>query len=313
MSESERYLTHRGVAVPRVGFGTYLMEGEECFRATKQALKVGYRHIDTAMKYGNEEMVGKAIEESNVERDDVFITTKISGPPYVMDREETLEAAKGCLDRLKTDYIDLLLIHWWTIDGDMNGFLGAMNDLQQDGTVRRIGVSNFSIDELQQAISLSDKPIFTNQVEYHPYLLRDELLEFCRNEDILLTAYSPLGRGLVLDNTVLKEIGERYGKSAAQVSIRWLIQQKNVLTIPKSSTPSRIIENYDVFDFELSQREMDRIRKTRGPLRYELTKENGPIPRITGYVGPKLPASVKKHVVPLIYKAANAAGHGSRE
>lgn len=311
---SDRYISVEGVEVPRVGFGTYQMTGKECFSAVLSALEAGYRHFDTAMKYDNEEMIADAIEESGVDRDEIFLTTKVNGPPYLMVRDDIVEAARGSLRRLDTSYVDLLLVHWWSQEGDMGEFAGAVNHLVEENEVRYFGVSNFSTDQLRRMMDRSDHPIFTNQFEYHPYLIRDELIEFCRDEDVLITAYSPLGRRLVLDDSTLRRIGDRYGKSTAQVSIRWLIQQENVITIPKSATKSRIVENYDVFDFELTPSEVEAIRRTRGPLRYELTKQGGPIPRLTGFVGPKLPGPVKSHVIPTVSKLARSTlGRGGGE
>jgi len=283
--------------VPAVGFGTYRTGGYECADAVKTALDVGYRHIDTAMAYENEAVIGRVIENADVDRQDVFLTTKIKGYPEFMEYDGLLEAADGCLERLGTDYVDLLLMHWWYEPaGDMEGVFEAMDRLVDEGKVRNIGVSNFSLEELQRAMRLSDHPIFTNQVEYHPYFDQSQLLQFCRENDILLTAYSPLAEGRVIEDDVLARIGKRYGKSAAQVSIRWLIQQENVITIPKSVNESHIRKNFDVFDFTLSDTEMQRIAETKGPTLYELTKEGGKLTQLRATVGPRLPNSVNRTI-----------------
>ena len=283
--------------VPAVGFGTYRTGGYECADAVKTALDVGYRHIDTAMAYENEAVIGRVIENADVDRQDVFLTTKIKGYPEFMEYDGLLEAAEGCLERLGTDYVDLLLMHWWYEPaGDMEGVFEAMDRLVDEGKVRNIGVSNFSLEELQRAMRLSDHPIFTNQVEYHPYFDQNQLLQFCRENDILLTAYSPLAEGRVIEDDVLARIGKRYGKSAAQVSIRWLIQQENVITIPKSVNEPHIIENFNVFDFTLSDTEMQLIAETKGPTLYELTKEGGKLTQLRATVGPRLPTPVNRTI-----------------
>jgi len=282
--------------IPAIGLGTWQTGGYKCFEAVKSALDQGYRHIDTAMAYENEAVVGRAIQQSSVDRDDIFLTTKIKGYPEFLEPDRLLEAADGCLDRLDTEYIDLLLLHWWHPEGEMEETLGAMNQLVESGKVRHIGVSNFSVDQLQEAMAVSDAPILTNQVEYHAYWSQDELLAFCQENDIILTAYSPLAEGLVVNDSVLSEIGSRYGKSASQVAIRWLIQQENVVTIPKSVTPSHIRENLHVFDFELSEAEMRRVRELEGPFWYRQNREGGQIHRVRSTIGPMveriLPAPV---------------------
>ncbi|WP_256558113.1 aldo/keto reductase [Halomarina litorea] len=278
--------------VPSVGFGTYQMDPEECEAATRAALETGYRHIDTAMAYENEAAVGRAIRDSGVPREDIFLTTKVKGYPEYLTREGFLRAAEGCLERLDTDYVDLLLVHWWFPTGDMAGVMDALNQLVDEGKVRHIGVSNFSIEQLKRAMRLSDEPIFTNQVEYHPYFDQEKMLAFCRANDVLLTAYSPLAQGRVVDDEVLTRIGARYGKTAAQVAIRWLVQQEGVVTIPKSATERYIRENRDVFDFALTEREMHEIDELEGPLLYRLNSEGGPIYEFRAFVGPLLPSGV---------------------
>jgi 2,5-diketo-D-gluconate reductase B len=272
--------------IPAIGFGTYQTGGYECFDATTAALEMGYRHIDTAMAYENEATIGRAIEASSVDRDDVFLTTKIKGYPELLEHDRLLEAADDSLTRLGTDYVDLLLIHWWNPGSDMAETFAAMNRLVEAGKAEHIGVSNFSVDQLRQAIQVSEAPILTNQVEYHPYWPQDELLEFCQAEDITLTAYSPLAEGLVVDDDELTQIGSRYDKSPAQVALRWLIQQENVVTIPKTVTPGHARENLDVFDFELTDHEMRTIADLEGPLWYRHNREGGLVHRARGLAGP---------------------------
>jgi len=287
-----------GTEVPEVGLGTYRMGDEDCARAVRTALDAGYRHIDTAMAYENEELIGRTVTDSDVDRDEVFLTTKVKGYPEYLNYEGFREAAEGCLDRLDTEYVDLLLVHWWVPQGDMEGVFRAMDELVDEGRVRNVGVSNFSTGELRRATRLSDAPILTNQVEYHPYFYanQQDLVEYCREEDILVTAYSPLAEGRVVEDDTLAGIGDRYGKSAAQVSIRWSIQQDNVVAIPKSGTDRYIVENLDVFDFELSDEEMRRISQVRGPMLYELLKEGGPVHTFRSSVGPYVPDAVRKSI-----------------
>lgn len=280
-------------AMPPVGIGTYRTGGYECFNAVSEALEVGYRHVDTAMAYENEAVVGRAIENSTVDREDVFVTTKIKGYPKFLTRDRMIEAVEGSLQRLGTDWIDLVLVHWWHSDGDMEGVFGALSQLVDDGTVDHIGVSNFSVERLERAIDASDAPIATNQVQYHPYFHQDEMLSFCRDHDMLLTAYSPLASGLVTNDETLSKIGKLYGKSAAQVAIRWLVQQDGVVTIPKTVRSNRLRENLDVFDFELTDAEMDRIHELEGPLWYRLNSERGAITRLRSKIGPYVPELVR--------------------
>ena len=272
------------------------MGGYECFDAVQQALDAGYRHVDTAMAYENEAVVGRAIEVSEVDRDQVFLTTKIKGYPEFVEYDRLLEEAQGCLDRLGTDYIDLLLIHWWNPVADMEETFAAMDRLVDEGKVGSIGVSNFSVDQLEKAVSVSDAPILTNQIEYHPYWDNSDIVQFCQENDILVTAYSPLAEGRVATDEALTEIGSRYDKSPAQVAIKWLIQQENVITIPKTVTPAYIHENIDVFDFVLSDHEMERISDLNGPFWYRTNREGGEVHRMRGLVGPLVPGAVLKHL-----------------
>lgn len=278
--------------IPQVGFGTYRMGGYECFDAVTDALEVGYRHVDTAMAYDNEATVGRAIEASSVNREEVFLTTKLKGYPKFLEYDRVLEATEGCLTRLGTDYVDLLLIHWWNPESDMEETFTALDRLVDEGKVNHIGVSNFSVEQLRQAMEVSETPILTNQVEYHPYWEQDALLAFCQRNDVTLTAYSPLAEGRVVSDEVLTSIGRRYGKSPAQVAIRWLIQQENVVTIPKTVTPSRVRENFDVFDFELSDHEMLRIAALEGPLWYRHNREGGLVYRLRDVAGSAVPQPV---------------------
>ncbi|MFC4437772.1 MULTISPECIES: aldo/keto reductase [Natrialbaceae] len=247
-------VTAQGVDVPSLGFGTARTTGDECRRAVAAALEAGYRHVDTAQLYDNEDAVGNALAESDVPREDVFVVTKVDTANLAHD--DVLESTRASLERLGIDRVDLLLIHAPRDHTPLEETLGAMNELQDEGAVEHIGVSNFSVEQLEHAQERSETPILTNQVKYHPYHRQDDLLSYCVDEEILLTAYSPLAKGSVVGDDRLEEIGERYGKSAAQVALRWLLQQPFVAAIPKASSREHIEANADVFDFELSSDEM---------------------------------------------------------
>lgn len=249
------YVPVKGERVPALGFGTWRLSGEACREAVEDALSIGYRHIDTAQMYGNEAEVGAAIQAAGVDRREVFLTTKIW--PDNLAAEDVRRTSEESLRRLKTDYVDLLLIHWPNERVPLEETLDAMMELQREGKTHHIGVSNFSPDLFRQAVAHA--PIFCNQVEYNPFVPQQALLELARLEDALLTAYRPLARGEVLSEPTLREIGARHGKNPAQVALRWLLQQENVAAIPKAARPEHRRSNFDIFDFELSEDEMRRI------------------------------------------------------
>lgn len=248
-----------GTVVPSVGLGTWRLSGKACRRSVLTALELGYRHVDTAQAYGNERQVGEAIRDSDVDREEVFVTTKLARGN--LDRRGVHRSVEESLIKLDTEYLDLLLIHWPDPRVPLRETLGAMNELVDAGTVRNIGVSNFNLDRLHRARELSDHDLLTNQVQYNPYWSQTELLDYCRIHDVLLTAHSPLAHGGVLDDPVLEEIGSRYEKTAAQVALRWLVQQPNVVAVPKATIREHLIENVDVFDFELTDEEMEQVRR----------------------------------------------------
>lgn len=243
--------------VPKIGLGTWQLTGRECRDAVKNAVDIGYRHIDTAQVYGNEQQVGQGIQASKIERDDIWLTTKVWRDKF--KGEDVISSVEKSLGRLETDYLDLLLIHWPSETVPFNETLDAMNRLVEEGKVRNIGVSNFTPEQVQEAQKVSKRELFTNQVEYHPFLDQSELLKKCRREDMMLTAYSPLARGDVLGSETLTAIAARYDKTPAQAALRWLIQQENVAAIPKASLHSHQADNLNIFDFELNQEEMQRI------------------------------------------------------
>ncbi|MEH7482181.1 aldo/keto reductase [Neobacillus drentensis] len=245
-----------GVKMPWVGLGVFkVTEGEEVIQSVKAAIKNGYISIDTAAIYGNEEGVGQAIKDSGVPREDLFITTKLwnSEQGY----ESTLKAFETSLTKLGLDYLDLYLIHWPGKDKYKETWK-AFEKLYKEGRVRAIGVSNFQVHHLEDLISSAEIKPMVNQVEFHPHLTQKELLAFCKNEGIQLEAWSPLKQGKLLSEPVLEDLAHKYNKSVAQVILRWDLQH-GVVTIPKSIKDHRIIENADIFDFELSTEDMDKI------------------------------------------------------
>lgn len=247
--------------VPALGLGTWQLKGRDCSEAVRKALNLGYRHIDTAQIYENEEKVGKGIEESNVDREDIFLTTKLWKDG--LEPENVRNSMEKSLERLGTDYVDLVLIHWPFPELDLESALREMDKLVEDRKAKNIGISNFNTSQIERAQELSDNHLMTNQVEYHPFLDQSEVLEKCREEGMMLTAYSPLGRGQVVGNEVLKDIGRDYEKTEAQVALRWLLQQEKVSAIPKSSSFKHIKENFEIFDFKLTENEMNRISQLK--------------------------------------------------
>lgn len=246
-----------GTTIPALGFGTYKLDGESCENAVRDALEMGYRHIDTAEFYDNHVAVGRGIAASTVDREDVFVTTKVWKTN--LERARVLGVAADAIEAMGVDYLDLLLIHWPNDAVQIGETIGAMNELQADGLVRAIGVSNFDVDQLRAAVDASVTPIVTDQVRYSPLAQQPTLLEYALDEDLLLTAYSPLGKGAVTTNETLRDIGEAHDKTPAQVALRWLVQQDPVVAIPKAASRDHRYENFEIFDFELSTPEMRRI------------------------------------------------------
>lgn len=247
----------QGGTIPALGLGTWKVHGDTGRRAVLEALGLGYRHIDTAQMYQNEDVVGRAVAESDVDRGEVFITTKVA--PGDLDARSVRSTCVASLERLRTDHIDLFLIHWPDASIPLEETLGEMAALREEGKVRHVGVSNFPTALLERALVAADVPIFCNQIEYHPYLSQEPVLSSCRDNGIAVVAYSPLAEGAAARDERLAEIGKRYDKTAAQVALRWLIQQPGVATIPKSSNVHRLGENLDIFDFELSEEDVSRI------------------------------------------------------
>jgi 2,5-diketo-D-gluconate reductase B len=250
-------LTVRGVTVPRLGFGTWQVTGEECVDAVRNALDLGYRHLDTARAYGNEAEVGRGIAESGLAREEIFVTTKVWMDDFAPGRLRA--SAEASLSDLGLDRVDLLLLHWPSEEVPLEDTLAALTEVQQDGLTTLIGVSNFPAGLLYQALDYA--PIANNQVEFHPFLGQEELLDVAANHDVFITAYSPLAHGRVAEDPALQEIAAEHGKSPGQVALRWLLDQPRVAVIPKASSAQRRAENLDVFDFELSDKEHRKIAR----------------------------------------------------
>ncbi|MEC1775724.1 glyoxal/methylglyoxal reductase [Bacillus mojavensis] len=247
---------HNGVEMPWFGLGVFKVEnGSEATESVKAAIKNGYRSIDTAAVYKNEEGVGIGIKGSGVAREELFITSKVWNEDQGYDT--TLAAFEKSLERLQLDYLDLYLIHWPGKDKYKDTWR-ALEKLYKDGKIRAIGVSNFQVHHLEELLKDAEIKPMVNQVEFHPRLTQKELRDYCKKQGIQLEAWSPLMQGQLLDNDVLTQIAEKYNKSVAQVILRWDLQHE-VVTIPKSIKEHRIIENADIFDFELSQEDMDKI------------------------------------------------------
>ncbi|XBQ15985.1 MAG: aldo/keto reductase [Oceanicaulis sp.] len=246
-----------GAAIPKIGFGTWKLKDGDAYDGVKAALEAGYRHIDTAQAYENEDEVGRAIEESGVSREEIFLTTKIWRERFAPGDLET--SLKESLSKLRVDAVDLVLLHWPNEDVPLAETIGAMNAAREGGLTRHIGVSNFTTTWLGEAVATSTAPIVCNQVEYHPFLDQQPVLDAVRGYGMALTAYSPIAQGEVFEHDVLKEIGEAHGKSAAQIALRWLIEQDGVCAIPRSSSNEHLQSNIEIFDFELSDEETRRI------------------------------------------------------
>ncbi|SMG49998.1 aldo/keto reductase [Paraburkholderia susongensis] len=250
-------------AIPTLGYGTYGMSPLEVHRVLPAALRAGFRHIDTAQVYGNEAEVGDCVAASGIPRADVFITTKV----WVSNYHPTRFAASvdESLRKLKTDYIDLLLLHWPGSDIPLSEQIGALNAASRSGKVRHIGVSNYNRALMAEAIELSEIPLATNQFEYHPYLNQSLLIESTLNAGLAVTGYCGMAVGQVLSDPVLKEMAARYGKTIAQIVLRWLVQQDGVVALSRTSKIERLPENLAVFDFELQAADMAAIHALARP------------------------------------------------
>lgn len=265
---------NNGLKMPQLGFGVWQVEDNEAASAVEKAIQTGYRSIDTAMIYKNENGVGQGIKNSGIKREDLFITTKVWNADQGYDN--TIRAFDESLERLGMDYVDLYLIHWPTPEfDDYVDTYKAMEKLYNDGKVKAIGVCNFDVDHLQRLLDECDVKPVLNQIECHPYLAQKEVKEFCAKHDIFVEAWSPLMQGGdVLKDEVVQSIAKKHSKTPAQVVLRWHLDNHSIV-IPKSVTPSRIEENFDVFDFELNTEDMQKLNELdrgerKGPLPSEM-------------------------------------------
>ena len=245
-----------GAKIPLVGLGTWELRGRTCARAVEQALRLGYRHVDTAEMYDNERDVGDGIRGSGVKRGELFITTKI-WPTHFAPR--ALErAARDCLVRLRLSEVDLLLLHWPNPQIPLSETLGALDKVKRDGLARNIGISNFTVAQIEEAVAIATEPLVCDQVECHPYLDQSKVMAACHAHGMALVAYSPIARGNAKNDAVLARIGAAHKKTAAQISLRYLVQQ-NIVVIPRTSKVERLTENAALFDFTLGDDEMAEI------------------------------------------------------
>ena len=247
-----------GVKMPHLGLGTWRSaEGAEVEQSVRWALEIGYRHVDTAAVYGNERGVGRAIRDSRVPREQVFVTTKVWNDDQRAGRDAVLRAFDESLRRLDTDYVDLYLVHW-PVKGKYVEAWRALEQIYSTGRVKAIGVSNFLVHHLADVLKVASVKPMVNQVEFHPRLVQRQLLDFCRRERIVQEAWSPLMKGKAGEVPLLRELAGKYGKTPSQVVLRWDLQH-GVVTIPKSVRRERLVENADLFDFELSADEMAKV------------------------------------------------------
>ncbi|MCW3126113.1 MAG: dkgB 2 [Bacteroidetes bacterium] len=246
-------LTIGNTTIPKVGLGTYKLTGPDAVKSIEDALQMGYRHIDTAQIYGNEEEVGKAIKNSGISRDEIFITTKV----WPADFKGLIPAVEQSLKKLQMDRVDLLLLHWPSDDEANKTGAELLYEAMRNGYAKNVGVSNFNIEQIEKARQIA--PIICNQVEYHPYLSQKKMLFYLKEYDMFLTAYRPLAMGQVAKDEMLLDIAAKHKKTAGQIALRWMVQQPNVVVIPKTTHHERLIENLNIFDFEISEEEMAAI------------------------------------------------------
>ena len=249
-------LTKSGLTIPLIGLGTWELRGRKCKKVVRKSLELGYRHIDTAAMYENESEVGSGIVDSGVDRKEIFLTTKIN--TIEVNNEGIVDAFHKSLSDLKTDYVDLLLIHWPTFSTNLGDMLEIMYGIKESKKARAIGVSNFNTALLNECTRLGFEDIYCNQVEYHPFLSQEILLKKMSEMDVIPVAYCPICRGDVAKDSVIIELSEKYNKTPAQVTLRWLIQQQSV-AIPKTSKLHRMKENIDIYDFEIDTKDMTLI------------------------------------------------------
>jgi diketogulonate reductase-like aldo/keto reductase len=259
------FIEAHGARIPAIGLGTWPMRGKECARAVETAIAAGYRHIDTATAYGNEEGVGEGVRASGIARGEVFLTTKVWPTDIAGDALE--RSAEKSLKRLDTDYVDLLLIHWPSRSLSIAEMIEPLNAAKRRGLARHIGVSNFTAEMLTEAWRATREPLVADQCEYHPELSQEKVIATCRQSGTAFVSYTPLGRSAAFNNPVVKSIAERLGRTPAQIILRWHVQQPGVAAIPKAANKAHIEANIQVFDFDLTDTDMKAI--------FRLARHNG--------------------------------------
>lgn len=251
-----------GAHIPAIGFGTWTLKGEDAARMVEQALVAGYRHIDTATLYENEEAVGQGMRASGVPRDEIFLTTKIWHTDLADgDLQRSVEASLG---RLGVERVDLALIHWPSKTIPVETSIKALNEVLDQDMTRHIGVSNYTVRHIEEAVAHSNHPLACNQIEYHPMLNQDIVIKACRRHGMAVVSYCPLCRGSdLLGGEPITALAEKYGRTPAQIVLRWHVQQPDVICIPRTKTPARVAENLAIFDFELADDDMATISDLR--------------------------------------------------
>jgi 2,5-diketo-D-gluconate reductase B len=254
-------LSAHGAKMPAIGFGTSSLG--DCGEVVATALRLGYRHIDTAWKYGTERGVGEGIRAAGIPREEIFLTTKVSHE--YLRADAFARSVEESLKNLGVDFVDLLLVHWPNPEIPLHEPIAALAKAKRQGLTRHIGVANFNIALLDEALRLCPEPLVNLQAEYHAHLDQTKLTAACRQRGLIFTAYCPLGRGRLLRDPVLADIAAHKGRPLAQIALRWLIQQGNIVAIPRSSNAKRMAENLNVFDFALTEQEMERIAALKRP------------------------------------------------
>ncbi|MEO9140301.1 MAG: aldo/keto reductase [Jatrophihabitans sp.] len=269
---------NNGKTIPQFGFGVFQIKQDDTAEAVTRALDAGYRHIDTAQMYGNEQQVGDAVAKYDIDRDDVFITSKLNNGFHRPD--DAKRAFDETLTKLGTDHVDLFLIHWplpTRYDGDFVSTWETLEQFYRDGRARSIGVSNFQPSHLGRLAADCEVVPAVNQIEVHPYFTQDEVRRYCADHQIAIEAWSPIAQGKVLDDPIIASVAQKYGKSAAQVVLRWHIERGDIV-FPKSTTPERIVENIDIFDFELDSEDVATIGSVNK------NERTGPDPDVFDYI-----------------------------
>lgn len=264
MAQSERNATVNaaGAAIPAIGLGTWQLRGEECARIVEQAIRLGYAHVDTAQGYANEEAVGDGLAAAGAAAKDVFVTTKVMPPN--MAQGDLQRSVEESLRKLRRDTIDLLLLHWPNPAVPLAETIAALNEVKRQGMARHIGLSNFTSAKVEEAWRLTTEPFAGEQIEYHPYLDQTRMVRALRARNMALIAYCPIALGKVIGDPVIEAIGKAHGRSAAQVTLRWIVQQ-GFVAIPKTSKVERLSENLAIFDFALTDAEMARMSALTRP------------------------------------------------